>query len=354
MNDKFDDALRDSLHRAVPPAPDEPNRSDGARAYAARARRNRTGLFAAGAAAVVVAAIAIVPSVVQDGSQGRGPAAEPTQTQATQSGELPADPVECPTGDADAIDAPPNGVIAPGAVLARVCATQLNGIAWTPPLDALTTDVASIVDTFNDLPAADGQMACTEELGPAYLMVFQYPDGHSVQVRGDMYGCEIVTFGAEQRQGATDAVNAYFEALAAQRDAAGSVLAGPIEPPACPEQSFSAGLSLMPLSPADQKLHAVAVCSYSAQDGTHTGQGNLSDEQVDEVNLDLQANGGDSEGPSAGCVMGDELLLLITTNAYGDVIVFTQFCETFASSADAESGWEPTEKTRAMLMSVLR
>lgn len=43
MNNDFENSLHDSLHRAVPSPPDEANRSAGAREYAARARRRRTG-----------------------------------------------------------------------------------------------------------------------------------------------------------------------------------------------------------------------------------------------------------------------------------------------------------------------
>ena len=71
MNDDFENSLHDSLHRAVPSPPDEPSRSEGAREYAARARRRRSGVLAVGAAAVVLAAIAVVPSLVDPG--GREP-----------------------------------------------------------------------------------------------------------------------------------------------------------------------------------------------------------------------------------------------------------------------------------------
>ncbi len=299
MNDDFEDSLRDSLHRAVPPPPPEASRSEGARAYAARARRRRTGVLAAGAVAVVVAAIAVVPSLVSDGrvtdgQRGNDPVAAPTQTQQSQRpGELLDEPFECPTGAGPAgpIGTSPEGTIPSGAVLARVCAVQQDGVDWVPPPDALTMDVDSVIKTLNELPVAEDRMGCDEDLGPAYVMVFQYPDGHMVQVRGDLYGCKLVSFGALERLGAADALHAYFDALADQRRHARPASAIPT--PRCPVLGRSVGESLIPHDLSHFVVAKAIVCAYADYSATALDWAALSQDEVAELTADLQANSGE-------------------------------------------------------------
>ncbi len=359
MNDDFENSLRDSLRRGIPSAPDEPTRSEGARAYAARTRRRRAGFLAVGAAAVVVAAITTVPTVL-DRSDVRGdPVAGPPQTQSPQQPvELPDQPFECPSGDGPPkpMATPPDGTIAPGAALVRVCAVQQEGTPWTPPLDALTSDVDAVATAFNDLPVAEDRMPCTRELGPAYLMVFQYPEGDTVQVRGDLYGCKLVSFGALERQGADTALSAYLEALQAQRLQAD---AGddpdpqePAAPPPCPDSAAMTPASLMNLWRPDLKLSAVNVCSYVWGKGP-VARGRLDDAQTEDVNVDLRAN-----SVTAGAVPLIDCrarLLLVATNGYGDVIVFSEHCGSFTSSSAADERlWLPSSATLDMLRSVAR
>ena len=351
MNDDFEDSLRDSLRRATQAAPDEPTRSEGARAYAASVRRRRTGVLAVGAAAVVVAAITIVPTVL-DRSDGRGdPVAGRPQTQTPQQPvELPDQPFECPSGDGPPkpMATPPDGTIAPGAALVRVCAAQDSPVPWAPPLDALTTDVDKIVSTVNGLPVARDKMACTEEAGPAYLMVFQYSDGGTVQVRGDVYGCQLVSFGALEREGAGKALEAYFDVLTEQRSQQGPPPAPSLPTLSCPGSTAMNAATLIPQDLSHLTVEKASVCSYDGS-GQSLSQGVLSPAEADELSADLQAHstGGVVDVP---CPAVQSQTLLVR-NDYGDVVSLQKYCEIFLV---AEQVWTPTGATLDMLRAALR
>ncbi|MDQ3112608.1 MAG: hypothetical protein M3Q84_00700 [Actinomycetota bacterium] len=220
----------------------------------------------------------------------------------------------------------------------------------------MATDVDKIVSIVNGLPVARDKMACTEEAGPAYLMVFQYPDGGTVQVRGDVYGCQLMSFGALERQGADDALSAYLEALQAQRLQAD---AGddpdpqePAAPPPCPDSEAMAPASLMNLWRPDLKLSAVNVCSY-APGGSLVARGRLDDAQTEDVNVDLRANS--ATAGAVPLIYCRARLLLVATNGYGDVIVFSELCGSFTSSSAADERlWLPSSATLDMLRSVAR
>jgi len=351
MNDDFEDSLRDSLRRATQAAPDEPTRSEGARAYAASVRRRRTGVLAVAAAAVVVAAITIVPTVL-DRSDGRGdPVAGPPQTQTPQQPvELPDQPFECPSGDGpvEPRATPTDGTIAPGAVLARVCPIQPEGTAWAPPLDALTSDVDAVASTVNRLPVAEDRMPCNDDLGPAYLMVFQYPDGNIVQVRGDLYGCQLVSFGSLERQGAGDALKAYFAALAAQRGQSRPPPTSSLPTPAC---TLMGGLGPMSLVPHDLTQLAVTqaiVCLYSDYSADPDGAV-LSRDEIADLTADLHAHTEKGATPPACGSFG--WLAVVVTNEFGDVLVLQENCGVFIWG---DQGWTPTEATLDMLRAALR
>lgn len=351
MNDDFENSLRQSLREGAPSAPDEPARAEGARVYAARTRRRRAGLLGVGASAVAVAAIAIVPTVGDRGGGGGDPVAGPPQSQAPQqTGQLPDQPFECASdgGPAGPMDTPPDGTIAPGAVLARVCAVQQEGTPWVSPLDALTSDVDVVARAFNGLPLAEDRMACTGELGPAYLMVFQYPDGHIVQLRGDLYGCRLVSFGALERQGADEALNAYFDALAGQRRESGPPPAASLPTLPCPGSADVGAATLIPQDLSRLTVQQASICSYDGT-GQSLSQGALSPAEVDRLSADLQAHssGGVVDVP---CQSVQSQTLLVG-NEFGDVVSLQKYCQFFLVT---EQVWTPTEATLDMLRTALR
>jgi len=208
MND-FEDRLRDRLHAAVPDGPDDPGRADAARAYAAR-RRRRTRTTLAVAAVVVVGAVSVLPSVLGDEDRSSAPVA--TSPSATGGTAIAGEPYACPprppkhrTSDA------PGDQVPEGALLARLCASGV-GTTWQPPADALTTDVDALVRAVNDQELLPDSQPCTMELGPAYTLTFQYADGSTVTVQGELFGCRALTVGDATYRGA-DQVHDRFLAL---------------------------------------------------------------------------------------------------------------------------------------------
>jgi hypothetical protein len=216
MND-FEDRLRDRLHSAVPDGPDEPVRAGAARAYAARRRRRtRTSL---GVAAVVVAVggVSVLPSVLGGDDGGSAPVA--TSPSATGATAIAGEPYACPpkppkhrTSDA------PGDQVPEGALLARLCVAGV-GTTWQPPADALTSDVDALVRVVNDQEVLPDSQPCTMELGPAYTLTFQYADGSTVTVQGELFGCRALTVGDATYRGADQVHDRFLGFLHQQRRA---------------------------------------------------------------------------------------------------------------------------------------
>ncbi len=91
---------------------------------------------------------------------------------------------------------------------------QFNFPGPAVPPDALVTDTDRVAEAYNALEEAHrGSMACTADLGPAYRLVVEYPDGRTVQLTGEQFGCRVVG----GRVGAPKVLAAFVEALRAQR-----------------------------------------------------------------------------------------------------------------------------------------
>ena len=102
-----------------------------------------------------------------------------------------------------------------GAARITLCDEPGHEIRQTTPPDPLVSDTAAVVAAYNTQEHANlAVMACTADLGPAYRMVFEYPGGEAVSVRGEMYGCRVVG----DKTGAQAVLSAFTTALVAQRD----------------------------------------------------------------------------------------------------------------------------------------
>lgn len=210
MTEYDDQWLRDGLAAAVPTPPEAADRAHRATAKARRGRRLRAaGVL--GTAAVVVGG-AVIWSVNGDGSDRASDPAEPP-------------PVTCPAvpaaGFPDGATGKVGEGVRPGAVSARLC--QGAGTEFDVPDDALVTGVDELTDTVNGLdayPASGPNTACTMDLGPGYQIVFGYPDGSTVVVAGELYGCHTVTIGDDDFRSDPEALWARYSALLRQqRDA---------------------------------------------------------------------------------------------------------------------------------------
>lgn len=142
--------------------------------------------------------------------------ARPLQSPQAPSTQPAAVSWESTPFDCDALAAEPRAPSHLDQDAARItlCNEPGHEIEQTPPPDALVADPAAVVAVFNELDEANlAVMACTAELGPAYRMVVEYPDGEVVQVRGELYGCRVVG----DKVGADRVLAAFTDALLTQR-----------------------------------------------------------------------------------------------------------------------------------------
>lgn len=180
-------------------------------------------------AALVLTSCATPPTATPaTGAPGRAP----TST----SSPWPATPVACEDqpGQVEAPSEVPLGVV-------RVSLCSEPGHEAGPrvaPPDALVLDPDAVVRVWNELAAPDPKdsLVCTAELGPAYRMVLEYPDGRVVQLAGELYGCRLVggRHSAPGSIGGADQVLAAFStALTAQRQTIPIEVDQPLQRPDC-------------------------------------------------------------------------------------------------------------------------
>lgn len=119
-----------------------------------------------------------------------------------------------------------------GATSARLCTGSF--ISGVQPLDALTTDVATLVDAVNGLP--EGESACTDEGLVGYRLVFGYPDGSTYPVAGVFSGCGYVVAGSGYRDDPEVPLETFVGLLREQRATQSAPYGvGEVDPPRCGE-----------------------------------------------------------------------------------------------------------------------
>lgn len=117
---------------------------------------------------------------------------EPTSPQVTTSPTVPEAQESPSTSQARGCEAlqPQSGTqqVPVGAISVTMCAAATRS-GMRPPVRPLTTGVDDLTTWINARPLFDARnRACTQELGPAYNLVFSYSDGRRVVVRAELYG----------------------------------------------------------------------------------------------------------------------------------------------------------------------
>ncbi|WP_340537853.1 hypothetical protein [Nocardioides sp. GXZ039] len=248
MSDEHD--LRDRLHAVVPEPPAAPGRAAAARSLAGRRRRRGTLVAVAGVVAAIVGAGLTVQSLRPD-DRGTDRVATPSTPSSPPEVDAGAG-ITCPPPRTDG-GTPPEGAALPtGATSARLCPVDAEG-GFAAPVDALVSDVDSIVGAIEALPRYDQNQPCTMEWEPSYWLILGYPDGTTRQVEGSLAGCEVLQGAGPARTGAEGVWDRYLQLLGDQR-------ASTTPPPApdavdCPaSKDFSAS---SPLATPLQSVHAV-------------------------------------------------------------------------------------------------
>ncbi|MBB1494555.1 hypothetical protein J4N02_07705 [Propioniciclava sp. MC1595] len=171
----------------------------------------------------LAAALALAGCTTYTGTPAAPPASE---TVPTEPGWEPT-PFDCATLATEG-DKPEQ--LPEGAARITLCDEPGHEIRQTTPPDALVSDTAAVVSAYNTQEHANlAVMACTADLGPAYRMVFEYPGGETVSVRGEMYGCRVVG----DKTGAQAVLGAFTTALTAQREHVPVTVSDPLANATC-------------------------------------------------------------------------------------------------------------------------
>lgn len=127
-----------------------------------------------------------------------------------------------------------------------LCPAAVDGLDLTvvPPAEPLVLGVDQAVAALRGLEPMNPEQGCTADLGPAYYVVHNYPDGTQHVVEYQDYGCRGVTAG-DDVLGGTD----YFDTLKQLWQDQRSALNEPVERPAplCPDL-----FATMPVSHTDE------------------------------------------------------------------------------------------------------
>lgn len=293
-----DDAERlgEVMRRAVPEGPAPAGRADE---VVRRARRNTRRRGAVSVAAVGAVALAVVagPSL-SDSVSRTSDIASPTNRPLDTSAAAAAldDPVVCPTaGSAVAwLSKETDRSVPGGAVLARICPAHPGRDAgWSPPIEALTTNVASVIAAFNALPpATPADFVCAIQTGrtSAFTVTFQYPDGRVVALDGYTGTCNGVRISGGPglgRFGAGELLATFVARLQSQRATDVPPATASSQSLECPSKRDLPVNGLLP-GPRRLDLQKAIVCTYLPPNGPQPHS--ITASEVEAMNADYPSH----------------------------------------------------------------
>lgn len=339
--------LRELLDQATPQAPVDSGRLAGVRATRRRARTLRAGT-AGVCVGLVALGVVVVPhffstSPVTNGTNTGAardpgaltpPRAEGTSAAAGSSrGSVarsayrptpgPTQPLSCASasGSLQPAQTPPDGLLPPGAVRARICPQPEQWVSWLPPKDDVTTGLAALTDLVDSQPLAPRSQICGAVASESdYFITFQYPDGGLVRLWGTLSGCGSLSVGTPNSTahvGAPQILRAYLERLETQRSSELS------SPPfgsgtrvVCPAVGRSVSVTPIP-SDSHLALTSGAVCQYTAQ-GTLVRDGTLSTSDLALLVRNFQTR---ADPARSDCVLDRRLgTRIIAVDRWGDQV----------------------------------
>ncbi len=346
--------MNDDPKRMFENTPPEPS-TDG---WADKARRRAGRAGAAWRAGFVTISVAAVISVaLATSSLWSGPivAATPTTEStpaATENGrpgptEQSPDPAPTPTGACESLK--PGGTVAGdvplGASEATMCGAYANGIAFRAPVRGLTANVDEIAKWIDSRPRFDPQSPCQSDLGPAYNMVFKYPDGRSVVVTVELYGCAVINAGAQVHTGGRELTELLRSRWLEQR----KHTAPAVERPGswCPDETYGSSSFL---SPELSNLTSGRVCKGGGYPQKYA-ETRLAASDFATLKADLDRNVRPDEMSDHGF---DKLLVL--ADGHGDLLFIGKSLTTGTYGFTTGSGaytWTPGADAAKVLQRVL-
>lgn len=328
--------LRDGLAEAVPDAPTVPGRADGARAIAHRARRTTAAVV--GGAAATVLLVAVVAATVGGGGPGEDKLADDGPVS-------PYDAPACPPAPVDTRTQVGPDHVPDGATSVRLCGG--NEIPIEVPKDALVTDVDELATAVNDLEPKATDAMCTMDLGPAYQLVFAYPDGSTTVASGELYGCRDVVVDGVERTGADVPWERFIALLRAQR--------AQLDPPPVPDASTIGCPATTETSgrPSVGRAQDLAVGIYCAESTLGTGNWRravIPTAELATLVADIRAHTEENAG-YVDCDVTVPVPHLVGVTAWGDPVDIRAECRNgwFTVDVATNSVWSPSDDARAIL-----
>lgn len=339
--------LRDALSGLVPQPPPAPERAVAARAYARRSRRGRNAATGATMVAAILSTVVLVGNIGQNGE-------EQPQPVALSPGVVAGD-FDCPRPSGrTAPDTPLTGpdVLPLGPIAARFCFN--GGAPWQAPHDALLSGLDGVVSTINELPVLTPVKGgfCTDEGGPTWAILFQYPDGHTQLIRGNAPCGEGVSVGSVTRGHEADADELLLRLqslLLDQRRSATPPGPGHSRPSCEPlTQIFSVdgrGLTMLPPE-LPQRLTRVVLCWRPlAVEFPPPTTATISLEDLKTLVDDLNARATKRDTQPRSC--SDSLqIALDAVNDWGDEYLFIGSCSGFTVG---DAHWEPGPESQTII-----
>lgn len=293
----------------------------------------------------VVAALALVAVVI---------------VQSVRQAGVPAGPPPPPVG----CDAPvaPGRELPTGATAVMLCDTPVEPMLHVAaPPDALTTDVAAVVETYRRLPTMPRQPGCTADLGPSFELVFTYVGRGPVRIRGDLYGC----WGIGDRAGSRAVFDTFVDRLRAQRSGRGPWTSA-VLPPSCGNGPLVGlpGASYLVPTPTELAGGGAVLCvTTAAPSGDPHREVPIEPATWAQLQADLVANSRPGEAPGHDCRKDESpprtvrRRTLVATNSYGDRILISLGCAEVGGWMTAvrygqSMRWEPSPSVRDLLRSM--
>lgn len=272
------------------------------------------------------------------GTPASGPSPQPGGAVSTMS-------VDCSKVPAEADM--PKKALASGAVRISLC--NEPGFEWAErvaPPDALVKDTQVVIDVVNTLEDLLPVMACTADLGPAYRLVIEYPDGSTVNLRGELFGCRAVG-GQVLRDGpaSENVLAAFATALRTQRASLPVKVDHPLESVTC------AALNAW-VTPDPADTIGGFGCELPGGDGDRLP---IADADWTTLRADVAANSAvfDHTAPMPECLVAPGPAL-VGVNEVGEPVTFSPSCAgwMWTSPDGVDRLWTPSEEALAVLATV--
>lgn len=243
----------------------------------------------------------------------------------------------------------PDGEVGADGTRVWLCANGFQGAgAPAPPMEpledpALVTQAAA---AFNELPPMARDRACTMELGPSYLVIYEFADGSRQAVEVQDYGCRPVVAGEVVKDGSKLFTEKLLALWGTQR--VNQETAGERPGPLC-----SVSSSMFTTVPAEATFTSGVACAASTDPGeANAGAGSPAREQAIPEEL-LRGISTQLATPSEEMMdlqpTGDSIVLL---TAAGDPLVLHRLeDDSFTAMQDGEVfSWMPTGEVATALV----